>query len=76
MTAQDLISEIEECAERLGVAPSTVTSRGVQNSRLYRSLKAGGDCTHRTAARLRDYMAEKLRDQRVASSAPETGRGG
>lgn len=57
MTAQ-LISEIERFASSKGVAPATVTSRAVGNSRLYRRLKNGKSCTLGVADRLRQYMAD------------------
>lgn len=57
MTAQ-LISEIERFASSKGVAPATVTSRAVGNSRLYRRLKDGKSCTLGVADRLRQYMTD------------------
>lgn len=56
MTRDDLIFQIEQFAANNGVAPATVTSRAVGNSRLYRRLKAGGDCTLDIARRLIGYM--------------------
>jgi hypothetical protein len=56
MTQSDLITEIEEFASAHGIAPATVTSRAVNNSRLYRRLKDGSGCTMRIAERLRAYM--------------------
>lgn len=58
MTREHLISEVEAFAERRGIAPATVTSRAVGNSRLYARLKAGKSCTLEVAERLRLYMAE------------------
>ena len=52
-----IVTEIEDHAAARGLAPATITSRAVRNSRLYRHLKAGGDCTTRTVQRLRDYIA-------------------
>tara|TARA_X000001316_G_C894575_1_gene15045 strand:+ start:124 stop:333 length:210 start_codon:yes stop_codon:yes gene_type:complete len=57
MNAQ-LISEIERFATESQVAPATVTSRAVGNSRLYRRLKDGKSCTLSVAERLRKYMAD------------------
>lgn len=57
MNAQ-LISEIECYAAERHVAPATVTSRAVGNSRLYRRLKDGKSCTLSVAERLRKYMAD------------------
>lgn len=56
MTRDDLIRKIEEHAAARGLAPATVTSRGVGNSRLYRTLKGGGGCTLEIAQRLLTYM--------------------
>jgi len=57
MSTSDLISEIERHAQERGIAPATVTSRAVGNSRLYHRLKSGGDCTMTIAERLRAFMA-------------------
>lgn len=56
MTRDDLIQKIEEYAIARGIAPATVTSRAVGNSRLYRNLKRGGGCTLEIASRLVSYM--------------------
>lgn len=57
MEKQTIISEIEAYAAARSLAPATVTSRAVHNSRLYAHLKSGGDCTTRIVDRLRQYMA-------------------
>lgn len=59
MTRQDLLQEIEDFALRHGIAPATVTSRAVSNSRLYARMKAGGGCNVIIAERLREYMAKQ-----------------
>ena len=59
MQTHAIISEIERHAAERGIAPATVTSRAVKNSRLYAHLKAGGDCTTRTIQRLREYMSSR-----------------
>ena len=69
MTRTDLIHQIEDFAARHGVAPSTVTSRGVNNSRLYHRMKAGGGCNLIVADRLRAYM--EAVDAAVASKEGE-----
>ena len=56
MTNSQLISDIETYAAATGVAPATVTSRAVGNSRLYHRLKEGKSCTLDVAERLRIYM--------------------
>lgn len=63
-----LISQIEEFAQRRGLAPATVTSRAVGNSRLYSRLRAGGDCTTTVAERLVRWM-----DQQEAAGADGDG---
>ncbi len=57
MTRDKLISRIESYAKRHGIAPATVTSRAVGNSRLYHRLKAGGGCTIDVAERIWAYTA-------------------
>jgi hypothetical protein len=57
MTRADLIANIEAFAQRHGIAPATVTSRAVANSRLYRRMKDGGSCSLTIAERLVTYMA-------------------
>lgn len=57
MTRDDLITEIEKYALSQGIAPATVTSRAVQNSRLYHRMKDGGGCNLIIAERLRAYIA-------------------
>lgn len=53
----DIRTEIETFAAQAGIAPATVTSRAVQNSRLYQRMKEGGSCTMYTAERIRAFMA-------------------
>lgn len=57
MDKQILIKEIEQFADAHNIAPATVTSRAVGNSRLYSRIKSGGSCTIRIAESLREYMA-------------------
>ena len=63
MTDAELIAAIKRHAEATGLAPATVTSRAVGNSRLYANLIEGKSCTLRVANRLREY---------ISSSAPST----
>ena len=56
METDTLVKEIEDFAKTSGVAPATVTSRAVGNSRLYSRMKSGGSCTLRVADRIRQYM--------------------
>ncbi len=62
MTQADLISRIECFARNRGVAPATVTSRAVGNSRLYKRLKNGGSCTFSTADRILTYISANLQE--------------
>ena len=55
----DLIARIEAFATDRGIAPATVTSRAVGNSRLYARLQQGGGCSIRIAAKLLAYMAQE-----------------
>lgn len=57
MTPEHLIAQIEAFAAANGIAPATVTSRAVGNSRLYRRMKEGGGCNVRVANRLIEFMA-------------------
>ena len=56
MIQATLLKRIEDFAEGHGIAPATVTSRAVQNSRLYRRMKDGGGCTIAIAEKLTAYM--------------------
>ncbi|WP_118138592.1 hypothetical protein [Oceanicella sp. SM1341] len=67
MSNADIIVEIEEFARFAGIAPATVTSRAVGNSRLHRNLKAGRTCTLAVAERVRAYMTAH-RSQRPEAS--------
>ncbi|EGJ20417.1 hypothetical protein RSWS8N_00025 [Cereibacter sphaeroides WS8N] len=67
MSNADLLSEIENYAAARGIAPATVTSRAVGNSRLYGRLKAGGSCTIRIADELRRFMTQPMADKQGAA---------
>ena len=58
ISEEDLIAHIEAFATARGIAPATVTSRAVGNSRLYARLVQGGGCSLRIAGKLMAYMAE------------------
>lgn len=58
MTRTDLISAIEAAGQRHDIAPATVTSRGVGNSRLYHRLVRGGGCNVITAEKLISFIAD------------------
>ena len=72
MTPHDLTLQIEAFAAEFGIAPATVTSRAVGNSRLYKTLKSGGDCTMGIASRVLSYMANRRAEARAA---PRAGKG-
>lgn len=61
----ELLAEICAFAVRRGIAPATVTSRAVGNSRLYHRLASGKSCTLVIAAKVRAWMADE-----TARSAP------
>lgn len=67
MTTDHLIAEIEAFAEARKIAPATVTSRAVGNSRLYARLKAGKSCTLTVAARLCQWMVDNAPAESVSS---------
>ena len=52
-----LIQAIEAHAAKRGIAPATVTSRAVNNSRLYHRMIEGGDCTTEVAGRIAAWIA-------------------
>lgn len=52
-----LLAEIEAYCAIVGLMPSTLCQRVVRNSKLPARLRSGGDCTTKTAERLRAYMA-------------------
>jgi hypothetical protein len=56
--------EVEAYAFACGLAPATVTSRAVSNSRLYSRLKDGGDASTETIERVRDFMAQNPPESR------------
>lgn len=57
MTREQIVAEIESYAAARRIAPATVTSRAVGNSRLYHRLTSGAGCTLAIAERLLAYMA-------------------
>ena len=57
MPHEALISRIEAVARKRGVEPSTITRGAVQNRRLYKRLKAGGDLKLSTATTLEEFLA-------------------
>lgn len=58
MTKEHLISDIEGFALLMNIAPATVTSRAVGNSRLYHRLKDGKSCTLDVAERIQKFISE------------------
>lgn len=56
MTPDILIARIEAFAKSRNIAPATVTSRAVENSRLYDRLKQGGSCTLKVAAQVEEFI--------------------
>lgn len=57
MDKTQIIAAIEAHAKVRGIAPATITSRAVGNSRLYKRLIKGGDCTTGIAARILAFIA-------------------
>ncbi len=56
-TAQELVSEIKEAAQAIGIAPTTLCQRAVMNSNLIRRIEAGQKVTSDTVDRIRAYIA-------------------
>ncbi len=59
MDSNALIQAIEAFAAKRGIAPATVTSRAVSNSRLYSRLKRGGRVWPETAAKVQQWIDAK-----------------
>lgn len=55
--ASNLITEIENAAARLNVAPSTIGERAGQGGRFYIRLKEGARVWPETAQKVRDWIA-------------------
>lgn len=51
-----LIAEIEAAARRHGLAPTTLCRLVVRDGKFFRRLQEGGDCTLRTADRIRAFI--------------------
>lgn len=69
MTRTELIQEIERHAKRKKIAPATVTSRAVGNSRLYDRMVRGGDCTTEIAGRVIAFIQADLAESNAKGAA-------
>lgn len=65
MDRTSLIEAIEAHAAKRNLAPATITSRAVENSRLYSRLKDGRDCTTEIARKVMEYIA---RDEQTGAA--------
>lgn len=65
MTATAFLTRITEAANELGIAPSTLTERAVQNSRIPERLENGGSITLKTAERIETWIADALAEKRA-----------
>lgn len=63
---QALISEIEQAASALKLAPSTVAERAGQGGRFYQRLKDGKRCWPDTAQKVRQWIADNTPQQGAA----------
>lgn len=65
----DLLQEIKEGAQQLGIAPTTLCRKAVGNGHLFRRLEDGRSIEFATADRIRAY----IRDNQPApgAKAPE-----
>lgn len=61
---------IDDCSEAIGLAPSTICLRALNDGGFYSRIIAGGDCTRRTEKKLRDWIAKKTPKE---SEAPSDG---
>lgn len=76
--AQNLITEIENAATSLGIAPSTVGERAGQGGRFYARLKEGRRVWPETANKVRTWISKetsKGRDGLIAAPFPRTPEG-
>ena len=53
-----LLREIKDAAKDMGIAPTTLCQRAVQNSALAGRLKKGASVTLKTSERIRAYIAK------------------
>lgn len=60
MDRNSIIAAIEECAALMGLAPATITGRVVGNSRLYRRMINGGDCTTEIGKKLIEFRSDLI----------------
>lgn len=65
-----LIDEIEEASAKFGLAPSTIGQRAVTNSRLYKRLLGGGDCSYRVTRDVRKFISNL---EATGGSVPQGG---
>jgi len=56
MSTQAILNEIRAGARQLGIAPSTLCLRALNNTKLVRRLERGGTLTVDTLDRLRKYL--------------------
>jgi predicted transcriptional regulator of viral defense system len=56
-TSDDLLQEIKDAAETLGIAPTTLCQRAVKHGGLIERLERGGKVTTDVVDRIRAYIA-------------------
>jgi hypothetical protein len=56
MDRKELITAIEDYAERSGFTPETVCQYAIQHRSFYRNVKSGGDFRYGTAVRLINWL--------------------
>lgn len=75
MTATEtLLREIEAFSLEVGMRPSTISRKAVNDGKLPSRLRVGGQVTLETAERLRAYMAEHRAARACTPPQPEHGR--
>ena len=57
-----LLREIKDGAKALGIAPTTLCQRAVNNGHVVARLKGGNSVTLETAAKIRAYIARPQRE--------------
>jgi hypothetical protein len=65
-STSSLITQIEQAAARLNVAPSTIGERAGQGGRFYARLKDGARVWPETDRKVRDWIAANVPEQGAA----------
>lgn len=55
---ENLVREIDRYCAAVGLKPSTLSRKAIDDGKFYKRVRAGGRCWPETAARIRQYMAD------------------